>query len=63
MCLGGTPNVKTPPPVQESKDPDLTALARARKKNSTIAGGTLLTSPAGVASGSLNTGAPTLLGG
>lgn len=63
MCLADTPDFKQPDPVQDKKEPDLTAFARARKKNATMQGGTLLTSPSGVASGALSTGAPTLLGG
>lgn len=62
MCLADTPDIKKPDPVQESKQPDLAALSKARKKNATAAGGTLLTGPSGVSSGALSTGAPTLLG-
>lgn len=63
MCMGGTPDVKTPDPVQEAQQPDIVALKNARKKSGQIAGGTLLTSPSGVDNATTNTGSTTLLGG
>lgn len=64
MCMGGSPNIKTPDPVQESQQPDLVALKNARKKSGQMAGGTLLTGPSGVDTATTpSTGATTLLGG
>lgn len=63
MCMGGSPDIKSPDPVQESQSPDIVALKNARKKSGQIAGGTLLTSPSGVDANTTNTGATTLLGG
>jgi hypothetical protein len=47
-----------PPALQEQKAPDMAAARKRRLTSST-----LLTGPAGVATGALTTGAPTLLGG
>lgn len=63
MCMGGSPNIKTPDPVQEEQQPDIVALKNARKKSGQIAGGTLLTSPSGVDAATSNVGSTTLLGG
>ena len=62
MCKA--PKVKTPPPVQDAKMPDLDLLRRSRKSNSMAGNGTLLTGMGGVGAGAgaLNTGAVTLLG-
>lgn len=62
MCMGGTPDVKTPDPVQEAQQPNVNALKNARKKSGQIAGGTLLTGPSGVDNNTAPTGATTLLG-
>jgi len=57
------PNIPAPPPPpQEVKAPDSLATQRGRRRPSGM-GGTMLTGPTGVASGSLNTGGSTLLGG
>lgn len=62
MCMS-SPNVPPPPPPpQEAKAPDSMA-TRRRARPATMAGGTMLTGPAGVAAGALNTGGATLLGG
>lgn len=53
------PTVPTPPAGQAEKTPDASTLRRRRPMVSS----TLLTGPAGVTGGALNTGAPTLLGG
>ena len=65
MCLGGSPDIKTPEPVQEQQQPDIVALKNARKKSGQMAGGTLLTSPSGVdnATTAAATSGTTLLGG
>lgn len=65
MCTS-TPNIPPPPPppppVQEQKQPD--TMSTRRKNNKVgVGAGTLLTSPSGVASNSLNVGGNTLLGG
>lgn len=61
MCMS-TPDIPPPPPPpQEAKAPDSMASRRNVRKN--LPGGTLLTGPSGVASGALNTGGSTLLGG
>lgn len=62
MCMGGSPDIKTPDPVQEEQSPDIVALKNARKKSGQMTGGTLLTSPSGVDNATTNTGATTLLG-
>jgi len=62
MCMS-SPKVKTPDPVQEAKQPDFTAMARARRKNATAAGGTLLTAPSGIDLSGGSLAAPSLLGG
>ena len=65
MCLGGSPDIKTPDPVQEQQTPDIVAIKNARKKSGQMNGGTLLTGPSGVANATAApaTGATTLLGG
>lgn len=61
MCMS-TPDVPAPPPPpQEAKAPD--SMASRRNARKPMQGGTLLTGPSGVASGALNTGGSTLLGG
>ncbi len=62
MCLS-SPDIPAPQVPQEVKQPDSTAMARAKRKGAAMSGGTLLTGPAGIPPASLNTGAPTLLGG
>lgn len=62
MCMS-TPDIPTPQPVQEAKQPDLNSVLRARKKSGAMAGGTLLTGPSGIDNNTTNTGATTLLGG
>lgn len=58
-----TPDIPEPtPPPQEAKAPDSMNMRRDKRKN-TLQGGTMLTGPSGVTSGSLNTGGNTLLGG
>ncbi len=61
MCFGSSPNIPTPSTPQEAKQPDVQAMAKSRKKNSVMGGGSLLTGPSGIES-SLNTGSSTLLG-
>lgn len=61
MCFGGPDIPPPPPPPQDTKQPETTALKK--KRTPSTQGGTLLTSPSGVAGQALNTGAPTLLGG
>lgn len=61
MCLS-TPNIPAPPPPpQDAKAPDSMGARRNARRPGQA--GTLLTGPAGVASGSMNTGGSTLLGG
>lgn len=62
MCMSKT-TVKSPEPVQEAKQPDFTAMARARRKSATAAGETLLTAPSGVDLSGGSLAAPQLLGG
>lgn len=63
MCLA-KPNIPTPEPVQEKKEPDAAALrSNARRNRTGMAGGSLLTSPNGVANAAAATGKNTLLGG
>lgn len=62
MCVS-KPSIPAPaPPPQEVKQPDSVGTG-ARQKNRQTGGGTMLTGSGGVASGSLNTGGTTLLGG
>lgn len=61
MCLS-SPDIPKADAPQEAKQPDFTALTKARKKASASAGGSLLTSPSGVDLSAQNTGAPSLLG-
>lgn len=65
MCMGGSPDIKAPDPVQEAQQPDIVALKNARKKSGQMAGGTLLTGPSGVDTSTApqTSGATTLLGG
>lgn len=65
MCMGGSPNIKTPDPVQEAQTPDIVALKNARKKSGQMNGGTLLTGPSGIdtKTSPSSSGATTLLGG
>ncbi len=63
MCLA-KPNIPTPDPVQEKKDPSTSMLqSSARKNRAGMTGGSLLTSPSGVANAAASTGKNTLLGG
>jgi hypothetical protein len=61
MCLSKPAIPEPAPPPQEQKTPD--SMNTRRKQTRTPGGGTLLTGPAGVATGALNTGGSTLLGG
>lgn len=65
MCLSKTPNIPAPPPPpQEVKMPDtMSAVRSARSKSAGFGGGTMLTGPSGLATGTLNTAGATLLGG
>mgnify|MGYP000882153329 CR=1 FL=1 len=67
MCLMSAPDIPAPapppPPPQEAKTPDTLSAQRSKRKNAGFGGGTMLTGPTGVSSGSLNTGGTTLLGG
>lgn len=63
MCMSSPDIPDAPPPTQPVKQPESVALSRAKRNSSTMAGGTLLTGPSGIAQAALNTGAPTLLGG
>jgi hypothetical protein len=60
MC--SAPKIKTPPPVQDAKQPDLDLLKRSRKGTSTMGNGALLTGAGGLSDSMPNTGATTLLG-
>jgi hypothetical protein len=62
MCLSTPKMPAAAPPPQEAKQPD-TMAQRRRAKPAGMGGGTLLTSPSGVASSGLNLGGSTLLGG
>jgi hypothetical protein len=58
-----TPNIPAPPPPpQEGKDPD-TMAERRRRRPGAMGGGSILTSPSGIANSTLNTGGNTILGG
>ena len=62
MCMS-SPDIPPPaPPPQEGKAPDSVA-QRRKTKQAGMGGGTLLTSPSGVANHALHTGGTTLLGG
>lgn len=64
MCLGGSPDIPKPQPVQEAKQPDSVKLYdKARKNRAGIVGGSLLTGPSGVAPSAVSTGTTSLLGG
>ncbi len=61
MCLS-KPNIPTPVEPQAVKQPEMAAVSRSSQRNrSGMAGGTLLTSPSGVATAA-PTGKATLLG-
>lgn len=60
MCTSTPKMPAPPPPPQEIKQPDTMNTRRQRRGPMP---GTLLTGPSGVASGGLNTGGNTLLGG
>lgn len=62
MCLSKPKIPAPPPPPQDIKAPDQLATSKGRRKPVGM-GGTMLTGSQGVASGSLNTGGSTLLGG
>lgn len=66
MCMPSAPKPPPPPPPvpppQETKTPDVTEFQRSKKKQSAMAGGTLLTSPSGIDLAAQNTGS-TYLGG
>lgn len=63
ICMS-KPNIPAPPPPpQELKTPDTMSATRSTRKKGGFGGGTMLTGPTGVSSGSLNTGGTTLLGG
>jgi hypothetical protein len=61
MCWSDAPDQVEPTPEQEAKQPDFTAMQKAKKQNATMGGGTLLTGPSGINT-ALNTGSTTLLG-
>ena len=64
MCMS-SPNIPPPPPPpQETKQPDTANLSDSARRNRAggMIGGSLLTSPSGVAQGALTTGKTTLLG-
>ncbi|GEM_PF-3713785 len=64
MCLPSAPKIDTPPPPQMAKEPDTAMLkSDARRNRSAMTGGSLLTSPTGVANAAASTGRTTLLGG
>lgn len=51
MCIGSSPSIPKPTPLQEVKQPDSAILTDQAKKNRAIGGGggTLLTGPSGIA--------------
>jgi hypothetical protein len=62
MCMNSPVIPAPPPPVQEIKQPDSSALTdKAKRNRSGIVGGSLLTGPSGVATAA--TGKTSLLGG
>ena len=63
MCMSKPSIPAPPPPPQGVKTPDTISAVRSTRKQQGFGGGTMLTGPSGVASGSLNTGGTTLLGG
>lgn len=64
MCMS-SPNIPPPPPPpQETKQPAAMQSRRDRRRSAGGMGmGTMLTGPSGVASGAMNTGGTSLLGG
>ncbi len=66
MCFGGS--APTPPPAPEPpqavKAPDIAGYTSSKRKPGAgaMAGGTLLTGPAGIASSELSVAKPSLLG-
>lgn len=63
MCMSSPDIPPPPPPPQEAKQPDSMAVRRSQRRAGGMGMGTMLTGPSGVASGALNTGGTTLLGG
>ena len=61
MCMS-SPDIPEPKPVQESKPADTLNAASRKRAGMTAGGGTLLTGPSGVLSGSNNLAGGTLLG-
>lgn len=63
MCM--SPHIPSTPAPQAPQPADLNLLARSKNAagNSAMAGGSLLTSPSGIANSALNTGSTSLLGG
>lgn len=62
MCMSKPKIPPPPPPPQEQKLPDTMSSRRSTRKAG-YGPSTLLTGPSGIASGGLNTGGSTLLGG
>lgn len=63
MCMS-SPNIPPPPPPpQAAKPADTMAVRRAQRPRGGMGMGTMLTGPSGVASGALNTGGTSMLGG
>jgi hypothetical protein len=63
MCMS-SPHIPSTPAPQAPQPADLNQLARNKNTTaSSMAGGSLLTSPSGIANSALNTGATSLLGG
>lgn len=68
MCMPSAPSVPPPPPPpQEIKQPDNAVkpadAMRQRRNAAAMGGGSLLTGPAGITTGAINTGRSSLLGG
>lgn len=63
MCTSKPSVPAPPPPPQDVKTPDTMSAKRSTRRAGGMGGSTLLTGPTGVASGALNTGGVTLLGG
>lgn len=62
MCMSSPDIPAPPPPVQDVKQPDSSALVdKSRRNRAGIVGGSLLTGPSGVATAA--TGKTSLLGG
>jgi hypothetical protein len=64
VCIS-TPKIPKPaPPPQDAKEPDTLAERRARRQaGGLMGGGSILTSPSGIANSALTTGGNTILGG